>query len=214
MNAVIPIRDKQTIIKDWELYYCIQSIRKFTNCEHIFIIGKPRQKPNIPGTKLFWIDYRDRYMAVNPFRHENVRLKVLKACHVLKEPFLLLNDDIFFLQECDITKMPLYYWKTCKEFAEEKAGHYKKMLLEIDGLNFELHTPMIIQPKIFEESTKEMKLYRSLYGNASDLPKEEMPDVKSYGEDSAERFRELPFISTSEAHLKTDVKMLIKKVVG
>lgn len=214
MNVCIPIRDKQTIIKDWELYHCIQSIRKFTNCEHIFIIGRPRQNPNIPHHKVFWVDYRDRYRAVRPFRGENVRLKILKACHILKEPFLLLNDDIFFMQECDITTIPLYYYKTCEEFAKSKGGSYKDLLLKHPGVNYELHVPMIIQPEVFERATEPLGLYRSLYGRASDLPKQEMKDVKHYGQDGAEYFRDLPFISTSEAHMKTDVKMLIKKVVG
>lgn len=214
MNAVIPIKDRRSFIKDWELRYAVKSLDKFTNCENIIIIGKPRQKPNIPGCKVIWVDYRDKYRPINPLRHENVRRKVLKACHILEQPFMLTNDDIFFMQDFDIEEMPLYYNGTCKEFAENKGGKYKKMLQEIGGLNFELHTPMIIEPDIFQESTKEMKLYRSLYGNASDLPKQEMEDVKSYGKDSADNFRELPFISTSEAHLKGDVKRLIKKVVG
>lgn len=204
MNVVIPLRDR-SILQDWELRYCIKSIRKFTNAEVIFIVSKKRDV-EFPGNsgKIVWIDYQDKYPAKNPTRHENVRLKVIAAGEAIRKPFLLMNDDMFFLKKTDITTIPLYYWKTCKEFAKNKGGRYRQMLERINGLNFELHLPIIVDPNLFKAVTKSGELYRSVYCNASSLPKKERKDVK------IQRLSKVDdIISTSETALKNEIKDLI-----
>lgn len=214
MDVLYPLKDKKSVWGDLELHYSIQSLRKFTNADNIYIIGKKREiKHPIEGT---WIDFPDQYDTSKEYqhRHENVRQKILRACDSdISDPFLLMNDDFFILRPLELD-MPLYYNGTCKEFAKGKGGEYKKQLEKIEGKWFELHVPMVIDKDVFREATKPFMLYRSLYGNASDRPKQQMRDVKWYGDRSFSQMAQLSFISVSDMRFPRALRGLVESRIN
>ena len=193
MNIVIPLKDTPSVYP--ELTYCLRSIEKYYPTD-VFIVSKQK----IKGTNHIY--YEDKTLN----RYENVRQKVLKACDVLKEPFILMNDDMYFLEEPDF---PDWYDGTI----EERIGGnnlYMRMLkrtlnLSKDGLNYSVHTPMVIKPELFQKVSVEGLPFRNIYGSYSDREKREIKDPKMRSKkDHAhpEKFIEgLPFFSTSDFSL-------------
>lgn len=209
MDAAIPLQDRSSQWQDLELNYAIKSIRKFTNADQIYVIGRPRRlfKEDV---EFIWLDIRDTYQEYHK-RHENVRLKLLKAFPHLSDSFLLTNDDIYFLRPCKLEDMPLYHIGDGKDFAQEKDGKYREMLEALDGDCYEVHTPMVIDKDVFQEATKPFQLYRTLYGNASDRDKKRLKeDVKYYGERSMQELAQLPFVSVSDNRFPRKLRGLIE----
>ncbi len=194
MKIIIPYKDTPSAYP--EIKYCLRSIDKYYPTE-VYIVSKLK----IKGTNHIYYEDKTRN------RYENVRQKTLKACKVLKEPFILMNDDMYFLEEPDF---PDWYDGTI----EERIGGnntYMKMLrkttdLSKDGLNYCVHSPMVIDPELFKKVTVEGLPFRNIYGSYSDREKREIKDPKMRTKkDHAhpKNFIEgLPFFSTSEFSLK------------
>lgn len=149
------------------------------------------------------IQYKDQTRN----RYENVRRKVLKACDVLKEPFILMNDDIYFTQEPDF---PDWYDGTIKE---RIGGNNKYVQLlqktldhSKDGLNYSVHSPVVIHPDLFTDVTIEGLPFRNIYCSYSDREKREIKDPKLRTRQDHYRVekiaKENPFFSTSDFSLK------------
>ncbi len=194
MKIVIPYKDIPSAYP--EIKYCLRSIEKYHPTE-VYLVSKLK----IRGTNHIY--YEDKTLN----RYENVRQKVLKACEVLNEPFILMNDDMYFLEEPDF---PDWYDGTI----EDRIGGnntYMKMMrktleLSKDGLNYSVHMPMVINPVIFNKVTVEGLPFRNIYGSYSDREKREIKDPKMRTKkDHAhpEKFiKGLPLFSTSEFSLK------------
>lgn len=194
MKIVIPLKDTPSAYP--ELKYCLRSINKFYPTD-VFIVSKMKVK----GTNNIYYEDKTRN------RYENVRQKVLKACNVIKEPFILMNDDMYFLQKPDF---PDWYDGSI----EKRIGgnnSYMKMLrntmkLSQDGLNYSVHMPMIIVPELFKKVSVPGLPFRNIYGSYSKREKREIKDPKmKTRKDHAhpDKFiKGLPLFSTSEFSLK------------
>src|SRR5690554_408802 len=99
MKIIIPLRDIPSAYP--EIRYCLRSIEKYYPTD-VYIVSKIK----IKGTNHIY--YEDKTHN----RYENVRQKVLKACEVLDEPFILMNDDMYFLEKPDF---PDWYDGTIEE---------------------------------------------------------------------------------------------------
>ena len=194
MKIVIPFKDKPSPYA--ELKYCLRSIEKYYPTD-VFIVSKLKVK----GTN--HIHYEDKTLN----RYENVRQKVLKACDVLKEPFILMNDDIYFLQE---PQFPDWYDGTIEERIGGNNSYMqmmrKTMSLSQDGLNYCVHGPMVIEPDLFKSVTVEGLPFRNIYGSYSNREKREIKDPKmrtKKDHSKPEKFIQgKPFFSTSDFSLK------------
>lgn len=203
MKIVIPLKDTPSAYP--ELKYCLRSIEKYYPAD-VYIVSKLKVK----GTN--HIHYEDKTRN----RYENVKQKVLKACEVLKEPFILMNDDMYFLEEPDF---PDWYDGTI----EERIGGnnmYMQMLrktaeLSKDGLNYSVHSPMVIDPELFQKVSVEGLPFRNIYGSYSDREKREIKDPKMRTQkDHAQPdkfIKGLPFFSTSEFSLKMISEFMRKR---
>lgn len=184
-DAVIPIRDTPSVFNDLELKYCLRSIDKHTDCD-VWCIGEPRDWLSVN-----WIEETDEKLNYDS-RHENVRQKILAACnnpHV-SDPFILFNDDFFLLRP--IQDIPHYYDGTIEYRLQSSAGGYRDRMDESrkhskDGLNYELHCPVVIDKELFKNVTTPGSLYRNIYCSHSDRDKKPMGDVKMYSLEDHQR---------------------------
>ncbi len=169
---------------------CVLSLRKnFIGCGEIFSVGAA-----VKGA--YHIKCDDPFQVP---RQANVIHKIFTAMDT--EPFLLVYDDTILLAPTE--DFPLRYCGLLESPC--RAGGYKsshlasmkatgKFLAKLGfpTLNFETHTPRVIEPEGFENA---MSLYdwttqplqpMSIYGNTVDLPKEEGPDTKPRDLDNLE----------------------------
>ena|SRR5690554_313857 len=193
MHVAIPYRDIPSAYP--ELKYCLRSIQKFHEGE-VFLISGIKTKYNVNH-----IHYEDKTHD----RYENVKQKVLKACEVLNEPFLYMNDDMYLLEPFRNVD---YYCGKLKD--RTRAGSKQKAIVDgaisesKDGLNYSIHSPMIIEPELMRGI--QSVLFKDVHGSLSEREKVELRDVKIRTKKDhlhPEKFIEgLPFFSTSEFSLK------------
>ena len=192
MNIVIPLKDTPSTYP--ELTYCLRSIDKYYPTD-VYIVSKQK----IKGTNHIY--YEDKTLN----RYENVRQKVLKACDVLKEPFIFMNDDMYLLEPF---KEVDYYCGKLKE--RTRTGSVQRAIVNgaikesKDGLNYSIHQPMVIDPEIMR-GIKSLS-FKDIHGSISTRKKVKLKDVKMRSKkDHAhpEKFIDgLPFFSTSDFSLK------------
>ena len=186
-----------------ELKWSIRSLKN-VKYKNLVVIGKD----------IDWLS-KDVLIEVDDcmgIKHANVINKLLIACDSDKvsENFILMNDDFFFMRPQDIRK---FKKKELFMLSKGKGARYKAVIentldeLEIPNPeDYELHYPMIINKVKFKEilnkypwKSKEL-LHRSIYGNEMDEKDytEISRDFKVYTYDEWLRYKNGPFISTSE----------------
>jgi len=163
-----------------ELRYCLRSIEKHANgLGRVFVVG------NNPGflSKECITLWRD---DAGKNKEHNIAEQVMHACKSLplSEDFLWTTDDVFFLQDTDITKYPYYHdgdleqkWNRCK------PGGYRVALMQTDAQlrgkslptsNHEIHVPLMYNRTKFRSLEKWLDLssrvpmgltFRSVYCN-------------------------------------------------
>lgn len=190
--VVIPLKDEPTRFGDAELDYCLRSIAKHYPTE-VFIVTDTMRP-----FKAQYIKHKDS--GIN--RYDCVRRKIIAAADVLKEPFLLWNDDIYLTEPF---QAPPHYYDGMIEDRMSGNDGYSMMLQKTgrhgDGRNYELHYPMLIDPYLFKQVTVPGLLYRSIYASASDHPKAPKKDVKIRTRKEHSRFNPLPVFSISDYSL-------------
>ena len=192
MKVVIPYRDRPSAFD--ELGFCLKSLKKHHKGE-VYIVSGVKTRHDVKH-----IHCEDTELC----RYENVKKKVLKACDVLDEPFLYMNDDMYLLEPfCNVD----YYWGKLTD--RTRTGSKQKTIVDSaiaeskDGLNYSIHSPMIIEPEIMREIRSVS--FKDVHGSLSSRDKVELRDVKIRTKADhlhPERFIEgLPFFSTSEFSL-------------
>jgi hypothetical protein len=194
MKVIIPYRqDNQT---GEELRFAIRSLVKyFTDFTELILVG------DLPKWyKGEHIPYRDLIGRVD----FNMYLKLMAGAK--GETVLYTQDDVFALKPFD-KNIPNYYNGTCGERALTVAsGRHKKQYKNCppEWLNFDVHTPMIIDTSKFTWQGKFMHTDRpvkSNYGGQNNLIGEPLADLKFGNSHDFEQIKSLidgkPFFSTS-----------------
>ena len=158
---------------DKELKYSINSLFKFTNVTEIYIVG------SIPRCELhedvFILPFESNY------KHSAQRVAHNLICFLDKvkpTEFIVMNDDFFCNQLCNLNDLPLWYDKKISERLQKPgiSSKYKYTLLKSirdkEDLNFGVHFPLPVRHvDVFRESLKEAIQvtngcsYRNIYGN-------------------------------------------------
>ncbi len=172
MKVVYPLGNG-SIWDDRELKYSINSLLKFTNVTEIYIVG------SVPRCELpenvYILPFESKY------KHSAQRVAHNLICFLDKvcpREFIVMNDDFFCNQLCDLSKLPLWYDKPISERMLKPgiSSKYKYTLLKSirnkEDLNFGVHFPLPVRHvDIFRESLNEALSitngcsYRNIYGN-------------------------------------------------
>lgn len=154
MDIVIPLHE-WTGTDNAELRYAIRSFEKFMPADNIVLVGyQPKWIKNV-----IHLPYRDDPSPY--FREANIFLKLKLYIDKLNdaEDFIYANDDHFLLRAFDPT--PPYPQKGAlldAFFARTADDPYRKTIdntIKLGSnkqLNFDVHAPMLMNPKIFYES--------------------------------------------------------------
>lgn len=188
-----------------ELRYCLRSLEKHAKgLGRVFVVG------NNPGflSKECITLWRD---DAGKNKEHNIAEQIMHACEKLplSENFLWTTDDVFFLQDTDITSYPYYQdgnleqkWNRCK------PGGYRVALMQTDAqlrgkgittTNYEIHVPIMYNRAKFRSLTKWLDLsarvpmgltFRSVYGNVLGVtPGPHYPDMKIGNASTAEELK-------------------------
>lgn len=174
------------------------------------------------GDKPDW--YTGEYTQCNDIKGQKERSmqgKIL-AAHELDTDFLYSNDDYFALELFD-ENLPNYYDVTCGELAElHQQQDYREMYnnCPFNWLNFDVHTPMIMEYRRFAQSVRDMDLQtpiKTTYGNyAPALPGEYLCDVKIRGEHTVReiygKIMDRPFFSTHDSAVNDDLVQVLQEL--
>lgn len=216
IDIIMPL--KRAIMNE-ELRYTLRSIALNFPHRHLWLSG---YQPS-------WV-YNVKFIPVSiPYGPKYLKgpNNTLAACRnaSISEDFILFNDDFFVMKRIDDFKVQhrgklIDYLKTLRK----ENGHHAATEVVYDTLqklgikdpiNYELHTPMLMnRTKLLEAWRQHLKLnpnspptqLRSLYGNLYNVGGEEIPDVKVYG------FEEMP--NGSETYISTNDDSFAQGKIG
>lgn len=136
----------------------------------------------------------------------------LKVLQCPDKVFLYSNDDYYALEDFDY-QLPHYYDTTCRDLAlRHPQRSYREMYNNClpDWLNFDVHTPMIMEKQRFKETFEAMDgqtPIKTTYGQG--LPGWYLADMKIAGEHNKElldyKTRDRPFFSTHDSAVNADL---------
>lgn len=208
MRLVIPYR----ISKDGlELMYAIRSIEKhFKGLSGVLLVGDQPE----------W--YTGDHIPLADFKGEKERSMQTKILQCPDKVFLYSNDDYFALEDFDY-QVPHYYDTTCLDMANRHPiESYRKMYDSCPGrwLNFDVHTPMIMERQRFKDSFEAMDAQtpiKTTYGNyGAGLPGWYLCDIKIRGEHSVKELEGLvqdrPFFSTHDSAVNDDLIYFLRSL--
>lgn len=220
LDVVYPLRRKGSTYGDNELRYSLRGIERNMAVDAIgtvWLYGhRPEWVRDIEHVKMD--DYYDK--AVNLQR----KYEAMMANAALSDPFLLMDDDHFFL--APTTAIPLYARGTLDEHAPRRPGIYGAYMraamhaLRAAGLptrNYQIHFPMLIEKarlaKTLAIMTKPMVM-ASVYGNVGDGPAIETPnDFRVTAENDLHFFIDAPYCSVVDAMLlRVEAAILAKRL--
>lgn len=144
-------------------------------------------------------------------RFKNTTNNLIAACEhpELSDDFVLMADDIYFLQPVD--KIKHYHRGPLGQLVEEEVGGaYRQQRREAyeyllslgikEPLNFDLHVPIVINKHEMLKVLNNLRVghshKRSIYANIMELGGEYMSDVKVHGLDSPD-FDNMIYLSTN-----------------
>lgn len=202
MRIFIPY--KTTPDNGLEMKYVIRSmIKHFKDMTGCFVVG---DKPDwYTGPHIYYTDIPNR-------KEYSIYCKLI----LIKEPVLLCNDDFFALKDFR-ADIPNYYSGTCREKLMVVTDRvYKELYLNClpEWLNFDIHCPMVVDPKKFEwDIDRPLKTY---YANQNRLPGVQLQDCKlrgdlNYGE-VKERINDRPFFSTHDNAGKSGMLQVLNEL--
>lgn len=167
----------------------------------------------------------------NQSKYRNVRRLLREACMspLVSEPFIWMNDDIFYLHKQSVDTLRLlhggplaaYLARTARRDSYGLGGRRTVDLLKRQGyedpLNWGLHTPLLVRNKstmlraldLVGDSSTAYHV-RSIYGALEGLTGEQHCDVKIMtGKDVSPAW---PYVSTSDVSFQTrQVGALVRK---
>lgn len=166
-----------------ELKYSLRSISDFgVNVDNVYIVGS---KPE-------WVNNIHHIQVDDPYRKkcDNTWNKLCVISTILKDPFVLMNDDFYFLQSFDFNSILLYYdgfidevikKHTNKSYIQTLNNTIKFLeLLDKPIINYAVHGPITIDPAIVFNWTIYIKKepgisFRNFYGNVYNDLKQRTP---------------------------------------
>ena len=205
-----------------EILWSIRSIKKYCKVDYsITLIAHSLPKRLEEFGDIIHFRVYDYYSK----KQMNAIYKILKYCNSVEDDFVLMNDDFIFLQ--DFSDIPCYTWGVLSEdFIKGKNGLYQKSLRNAvksigvkEPINFEVHYPMVVNPKNFINSMEGVPwnthstVYRSIYGNkyVKDYINSDI-DFKVYNIHDFRFLHTGAFISLSDKSAKFDsVKELLRE---
>lgn len=168
-----------------ELRYSIRSIEKNLTCDTVWLVG---YKPD-------W--YIGNYIEVadKSIKFENIRncLSIVTNIGAISDNFLLMNDDFYILKP--MGKVPIYHGgllddKIARYIANSGSTRYTRILAEaskylkkkgiLQPLDYDIHTPIIMNKHNLKEVVDINLAPRSMYGNIFNIGGTEIEDVKLY----------------------------------
>lgn len=168
-----------------ELRYSIRSVVKNCSYDSIWVIG------GIPD----W--YRGNYVEVEDIgnKFENIQncYKVISQLGAISNEFVLMNDDFFITKP--IGDMPIFHGgrlidKIDRYTAINNHNKYTRILLHAykkliklkvnDPLDYDIHTPIVIDKTKIDSFVDISLAPRSLYGNMYNIGGIDIKDVKIY----------------------------------
>ena len=148
-----------------EIRYSLRSLEKFVNFDRVFIVGEcPKFLKNV-----IHIPFGD---SKNPrVNHLEKINEIIEKVPDLSENFLLMYDDIFFIDKVDIENYPNYYkgeMQTYNGFDSffKKSMSDTKDYLESKGasiLNYSVHKPVIYNKTLWK-SIDWSEVYKAPHG--------------------------------------------------
>lgn len=195
-----------------ELRYSIRSV----------VSNYPESSIWLFGGKPAW--YKGNYIHVqdigNKFKNITECYKEISKTKQLSD-FVLMNDDFFILNQ---SKINYFYDGTLKEKYESHGSihgtteyfrvlSYANRFLEQRGisnaLNYDTHTPMIMNREKLSEIVGFSNAPRSVYGNMFNVGGIKIDDVKVYK--STKNIIAGDFISTEDNSFKTVYDLILKQ---
>lgn len=188
-----------------ELRYAIRSmVKHFKPLSGVLLIG---DKPE------WYAGDHIPYADIPGEKERSMQLKVLQAPD---EIFLYSNDDYFAAEDFTID-LPNYYDTDCRDMAaRHPIDSYRKMYNNcLPGwLNYDVHTPMIINKKAFKQSYYLMDAQtpiKTTYANFFEIVPlhKYLADCKIKGEHSYDEIiyatKDRPFFSTHDSAINADM---------
>lgn len=175
---------------DEELKYSLRSLEKYAKgLENVYVIG---HCPEYLSDKVIKIKVEE----VDGNKEYRIGKKILNAIDdgILTEPFLFFNDDFFLTKETDIVNYPNY--AKAWDFKSGRLSYGASVSATLDYLLdegvakpmfYDIHKPIIYEPKKFKEIRKALEFSRSLkdglvvkslYGNLNIVPPTKCKDLK------------------------------------
>jgi hypothetical protein len=191
-----------------ELRYSIRSVRHNASYNNLWVVGG---KPD-------W--YYGNFVEVpdvgNKFQNIQECYKAITQIGAISNEFVLMNDDFFILKPVGI--MPILHGGPLIEKIERYNNNgastkYTRILLEAykkmqklrikDPLDYDIHTPMVIEKNKIKDFIDLSLAPRSMYGNMFNIGGENIQDVKIYSSkkmqfNSIFDYSNLAFLSTED----------------
>ena len=187
-----------------ELRYSIRSVvANFETVGKVWVVGS---KPD-------W--YSGNFIAVTDTstKFNNIRYCIKAACEsdLISDNFLLMNDDFFILRNQNsgiLYHGGLLYNRYQTHTATNGPNGYAKLLLQThealrkegveEPLNYDLHTPMVINKEKMLTVVDQPLSIRSYYGNKFNVGGNEIEDVKVYESKGPSKINSDTFLSTED----------------
>lgn len=171
-----------------ELLYSLRSLEKHVTFDKVWIVGElPRWVKNVNH-----IPFPDDPKRCSDYNIMN-KITVATMIGALSEDFLFMNDDHFFLQPMDASKMPYYYCDTLQTFITHRGldtygrrvKNTLKLLLSknLPTKYFDIHYPIIYNKSLFLNTVTNQDwtdpfIIKSLYCNSLNIEGEFAKDNK------------------------------------
>ena len=196
-----------------ELRYSIRSLLKNTEYQNIWIVG---HKPD-------W--YFGNYIPVtdigNKFQNIQRCMDTICNVHDISEDFVLMNDDFFIMK--NIKTLSSYYDGTLEDRIKNYMqnfgnSQYARILVAANKklrglgietpLNYDIHSPMIMNRYKLKEIVNISLAPRSFYGNIYSIGGKDISDVKLYARQN-DFNNDSIFLSTTEESFE-----LVKNIIA
>lgn len=162
---IVYILGKGSKFNNEEIRYSLRSLEKFVNFDRVFIVGECpkflRDVIHIP----FGDSKNPRVNHLEKINH------IIDTVPDLSENFVLMYDDIFFIDKFDIDNLPNYYKGEMVNYSGMDSNFKKSMsdtkdYLESKGasiLNYSVHKPVIYNKTLWK-SIDWSEVYKAQHG--------------------------------------------------
>lgn len=188
IDIVIPL-GKGSVLKNFELRFCLRSIEKnLGGYRNIWIVGEcPEWLQNVNHMPL---------CDGQPVSDHNIMLKTHAACiePAISNDFLFFNDDHFLLAPFEASTFPYYYYQNLDVYLKHRGidAYGKRALATMKHLqdqnlpikHFDIHTPIRYNKELFLKFVsslnweKQSYIIKSLYANSLKIEGTEEKDHK------------------------------------